>query len=83
MADFIAKEKPGMVLSTLQKYFDPRYLMPIAYYLRRDHSLNIPVIEVPRFLVVGDRFVSPTVHYLLCRQLKGSPPQETHQKLRE
>ncbi len=82
MAKFIAQENVDLVLLTLRENFDPVYLMPMAYYLHEIRGLDVPLVEMPRFQVVPDALVSPTVHYLLYEELLAIPQEETHRKLR-
>lgn len=83
MAEYIARENPDLVLATLPRDFDPLYLMPMAYYLHYKMGTNIPVMEIPRFKIVPDTFVTPTVHYVLYTQLLALPIDDTLAKLKE
>lgn len=83
MAQFIATEKPDLVLCTLPKDFDALYLMPMVYYVHRRLGSEIPIMEIPRFKEVPDEFVSPSVHYLLYQELQEIPREETLGRLRE
>ena len=63
MASLLARENVQAVFVTVQRRFDPLYLGSLTYYLHHRMGLAIPVIEIPRFQVVPDGFLSTTHYY--------------------
>jgi len=82
VAQFIAANKPDLVVATLPRGFDPIYLMPMTYYLHKEYRLDLPIMEIPRFQMVPDGFIPPTDYYLLYHELLAVPPAEVLQKLK-
>ncbi len=82
MAELIRSQEPDLLIATLPEGHNPRYHMPMTYYLHQRFGTDIPIVETPSFEVVPDGFLSAADYQARYSEFLAVPQNEVQEKLR-